>query len=48
MTEEEIVKKLQEHSELKARFEQLISIIENPKDEITLADDAGMRVIGQM
>jgi hypothetical protein len=48
MTEEEIVKKLKEHPELKARFEQLISIIENPKDEITLADDAEMRVIGQM
>jgi hypothetical protein len=48
LTEAEVVKKLQEHPELKIRFEQLLSIIENTRGDATRADDAEYQVIDQM
>jgi hypothetical protein len=42
---EELAKKLEEHPELKLRFEELVRIVENPLGETDLADEAEERLI---
>jgi len=48
MTENELVEKLRDYPELKERFVQLVSIIENANGDTTLADEAEYRVIEEL
>ena len=48
MKEADFVGKLREYPELKKRFEQLITIVENAKGDATLADEAERQVIEQI
>lgn len=48
MTENELLEKLRAYPELKARFEQLVTIIENSNGDTTLADEAERRVIEEL
>ena len=48
MTETELFEKLHDYPELRARVEQLVTIIENTNGDTTLADEAERRVIEEL
>ncbi len=48
MEAKELANKLAEYPKLKERFEELVTIMENPDDKTTLADVAEQRVIGEL
>ena len=49
MTDQEFLEKLAQHPKLKNRFKEMLAIATNSGDElITLADEAELRVIGQV
>ena len=48
MDVEELALRLTRYPELKSHFEELVTIIENPKEETTLADVAEQRIIDQL
>lgn len=48
MTENELLEKLCDYPELKARFEQLVSIIENSNGDTTLAPSTYSARCGKM
>ena len=48
MEAKELANKLTEYTDIKERVEQLIKIVENPDDEITLADVAEQRLIDEL
>lgn len=48
MNTKELAEKLELHPELKARFEELVSIVENKSGDLELADVAEQRVIDEM
>ena len=48
MDVEELALRLTRYPELKVHFEELVTIIENPKEETTLADVAEQRIIDQL
>ena len=48
MDAKELANKLTEYPEIKKRFEALVTIMENPENETTLADVAEQRVIDEL
>jgi hypothetical protein len=48
LTDEEFLSKLKAHPSLKNRFEQLLTIIDNPDGRSNLADDAEMLVTTEL
>lgn len=48
MTDNELLEKLRSYPELKVRFEQLVTIIENSNGDTTLADEAERRLIEEL
>lgn len=48
LTDEQFLSKLKEHPALKARFEHLLTIIDNPDGRSTLADNAEMLVTTEL
>lgn len=48
LTDDEFLSKLKAHPALKNRFEQLLTIIDNPDGRSSLADDAEMLVVTEL
>jgi len=48
MEKEDLIERLSRHSELKARVEQLLNVVENTEGDVELADDAEQRVVDEL
>lgn len=48
LSDDELVKRLQKHPQIKARLESLLSVVENEGGDVKLADDAEDRVLAEI